>query len=211
LEYGTVTAKLTSAIAQTLTVGLPPGVANARLTVEGTAQEISELGAGKRGCQVTLPKGTSVLSASFDPPELPSSPHPLPPSLLVSKGRPVTASSIRTEDGDVGVANVVDGDETTRWTSAYQDNQWICVDLGSSRTIKEIKLDWESATGRDYDIEVSNDAQVWTTVKSIRGNSQTGWLDYPDLQAQGRYVRINCKVRATEYGFSLWEFQVFGS
>ena len=56
---------------------------------------------------------------------------------------------------------------------------------------REVKLDWETAAGKDYVIEVSDNAKDWKTVKSIKDNSQTGWLDYPALQAQGRYVRIN--------------------
>ena len=35
-------------------------------------------------------------------------------------------------------------------------------------------------------------------------------VEYPNLKTKGRYVRINCKTRTMEYGFSLWEFQVFG-
>jgi len=84
------------------------------------------------------------------------------------------------------------------------------VDLGDSRTINEVKLNWEEAAGKDYDIEVSDDTNTWKTIKSVTNNSETGWLDYPGLKAKGRYVRINGKTRTTQYGFSLWEFQVFG-
>ena len=101
------------------------------------------------------------------------------------------------------------GNPGTRWSSESTDNQWINVDLGSSKKISEVKLDWETATAKDYDIEVSDDANSWTAVKSITDNSATGWLDYPDLNIQGRYVRINCKTHATNFGFSLFEFQVF--
>jgi len=128
----------------------------------------------------------------------------------LSQGKPVVASSVRTQDGNMGAANVVDGDEATRWSSDYLDNQWIYVDLGAVKSIAEVKLDWEAATAKDYDIEVSNDAKDWTSIKSIGNNAAAGWLDYPNLNAQGRYVRIDCKTRATDYGFSLREFQVFG-
>jgi hypothetical protein len=121
---------------------------------------------------------------------------------------PVTASSINMQDGDRAAANAVDGELGTRWSSKQEDNQWIYVDLGAPKKISEVKLDWETATAKDYDIEVSDDAQSWAVVKSVRDNSTTGWLDYPHLDTQGRYVRINCKTRATGYGFSLWEFQV---
>jgi alpha-L-fucosidase 2 len=131
----------------------------------------------------------------------------LPASASLAWKRPTTVSSVA--DDDPG-ANAVDGDEDTRWSSAYADHQWIYVDLGNSRTINEVKLNWEQAAGKDYDIEVSDDADTWKTIKSITNNSETGWLDYPGLIAKGRYVRINGKTRTTQYGFSLWEFQVFG-
>ena len=139
-------------------------------------------------------------------------PHTAPAAIvrLLSQGKPVTVSSTRAQDGNVVAANVVDGDESTRWSSDYLDNQWIYVDLGSVKPIGEIKLDWETATAKDYDIDVSDDARSWSTVKSITGNSAAGWLDYPNLNTRGRYVRINCKIRTTQYGFSLRELQVLG-
>jgi beta-mannosidase len=134
-----------------------------------------------------------------------SAPAPTP----ISEDHPVTVSST-SKDAGLEADNAVDGDENTRWSSDSKDNQWIYVDLGSSRKIDEIKLDWETAAGKDYDLEVSDDATNWITVKSITNNSAIGWLNYPNLNAKGRYVRVNCKTRATNYGFSLWEFQVFG-
>jgi len=139
-------------------------------------------------------------------------PHVAPEASLplLSQGKPVTVSSTRMQDGDVGSTNAVDSDESTRWSSDYLDNQWIYVDLGAVKSIEEVKLDWEAAGGKDYNIEVSDDANTWTVIKSVTGNTSLGWLDYPGLKAHGRYVRINCKTRMTEYGFSLREFQVFG-
>jgi alpha-L-fucosidase 2 len=126
----------------------------------------------------------------------------------LAQGQPVTVSS--TDDPSRPGSNAVDEDTSSRWSSKAEDNQWIYVDLGASKSIVDIKLDWESAAGKDYVIEVSDDAQTWTAVKSVPNNSATGWLDYPQLQARGRYVRINGKTRLTKYGFSLWELQVFG-
>jgi len=130
-----------------------------------------------------------------------------PASASLAWKRPVTVSSVAD---DCPGSNAVDGDDGTRWSSAHNDNEWIYVDLGGSKTINDVKLNWEQAAGKDYDIEVSDDAKTWKTVKSITNNSVAGWLDYANLKTKGRYVRINCKTRTSEYGFSLWEFQVFG-
>ena len=136
--------------------------------------------------------------------------HEAPLRTPLSQGKPVTASSVRTLDGDVVPGNVVDGDEGTRWSSDYADDQWIMVDLGAVHPIDEVKLEWEAAAGKDYDIAVSEDGHAWTVARSVTGNASVGWLDYTGLKARGRYVRIDCKTRLTGYGFSLKELKVFG-
>lgn len=121
--------------------------------------------------------------------------------------RPVTASS---DDGQHLPAAATDGDDNTRWASQNSDDQWISIDLGSTRKISEVRLDWEAAAGKDYDIDVSDDGQEWKTVQAVTGNTKSGWLDYPGLDGEGRYLRVHGKTRATSYGFSLWEIEVFG-
>jgi hypothetical protein len=64
---GKVTTHLTSAVAQTVSLALPPGALNARLTVNGREQPLSYLGGGRVGCHVALPQGRSTISATFDP------------------------------------------------------------------------------------------------------------------------------------------------
>jgi hypothetical protein len=122
--------------------------------------------------------------------------------------RPVTVSS---DDGVHPAAAAVDGDAGTRWSSRNSDDQWISIDLGDSQPINKVRIDWEKSAAKDFDIEVSDDAQAWTIAKSVTGNGETGWLEYGGLKARGRYVRVHGKTRITHYGFSLWEIQVFGT
>ncbi|RZL05199.1 MAG: discoidin domain-containing protein [Hymenobacter sp.] len=101
-----------------------------------------------------------------------------------------------------------DGKGNTRWESASTDIQSIVVDLGSVQTIDRIRLTWENAYGKDFTLEVSNDQQTWTVVQTVIGNNTTA-NEYPNLKASGRYVKMNGTKRATVYGFSLFEFEVF--
>ena len=103
-----------------------------------------------------------------------------------------------------------DGSGTTRWESAYADAQFITVDLGSVQTIDRIRLTWESALGKDFTLDVSNDNATWTTVQTVTNNSSTS-NEYPNLGATGRYVRMNGTQRGTAYGYSLYEFEVFNT
>ena len=61
-----------------------------------------------------------------------------------------------------------------------------------------------------YDIQVSTStAGPWQTVYT--DNAGNGGVDNVEgLTAVGRYVRMYGRARATQYGHSLWEFDVYG-
>src|SRR5690242_16899130 len=83
---------------------------------------------------------------------------------LLSQGRPVTASS--SEGAGTPASAAVDGNTGTRWSSAFSDPQWIQVDLGSSRAICGVSLQWEAAHATAFQIQVSGDGSTWTSVYS---------------------------------------------
>lgn len=133
-------------------------------------------------------------------------PAPPPSETNLALYRPVTVSS--TADGTVG-ASAVDGSAATRWSSAYSDPQWIYVDLGSSRSISSVRLSWEAAYGKAFKIQVSNDASAWSDVYSTTtGTGGVQSISFSPTNA--RYVRMYGTQRGTTYGYSLWEFEVYG-
>jgi hypothetical protein len=117
----------------------------------------------------------------------------------------VASSNEKTETSEK-FAN--DGDKTTRWSSLYANDQFINVDLGETKTFNRIKLFWEAAFGKTYELQISNDAETWTTVFS-EANGNGGEDDIKIESVNARYVRMYGKTRATAYGFSLWEFEVY--
>jgi acyl-homoserine lactone acylase PvdQ len=120
-------------------------------------------------------------------------------------GRPVSASS--TQFG-LPASRAVDGDPTTRWSSWWSDNQSITVDLGSARPVARVILRWETAFGRAYRIEVSTDGQSWRSVWAT--DDGDGGVDNDAFAATtARYVRMQGVRRATGYGYSLWELEVY--
>jgi hypothetical protein len=105
-------------------------------------------------------------------------------------------------------AKAVDGNDSTRWSSNWSDNQWITVDLGSTQTFDRVLLHWESAYGKAYRIEVSNDNRNWTTVYSTSAGD--GGTDNDTFApASARYVRMQGVSRGSSYGYSLYEFEVY--
>ncbi|WP_191293889.1 discoidin domain-containing protein [Kitasatospora herbaricolor] len=126
---------------------------------------------------------------------------------LLSQGKPVTASSV--ENVGTPASAAVDGNTGTRWSSSASDPQWIQVDLGSTVTIGQVVLVWEAAYAKAYQIQTSTDGANWTTINAT--TTGAGGTETLNVTGSGRYVRMNGTQRATQYGYSLWEFQVYGS
>ena len=126
---------------------------------------------------------------------------------LLSQGKTATASS--TENAGTPAADAVDGNTGTRWSSAFSDPQWLEVDLGASASISQVVLNWESAYATAFQIQTSNDGTNWTNIYST--TTGTGGVQTLNITGSGRYVRMYGTARATGYGYSLWEFQVYGT
>jgi hypothetical protein len=125
----------------------------------------------------------------------------------LAQGRTATASS--TENGGTPASAAVDGNTGTRWSSAFADPQWIQVDLGATQAVCRVALNWEAAYGRAFQIQLSDNGTSWNTVFST--TTGAGGNQSVDVTGSGRYVRLNGTARATQYGYSLWEFQVFST
>jgi hypothetical protein len=126
---------------------------------------------------------------------------------LLSQGKPATSSSV--ENASFPAPNAVDGNTGTRWSSAFSDPQWLQVDLGATHSISQVVLNWEAAFGKAFQVQTSNDGTNWTTIFST--TTGTGGIQTLNVTGSGRFVRMNGTARATQWGYSLWEFQVFGT
>jgi hypothetical protein len=128
-------------------------------------------------------------------------------TMNLALGRPAVASSM--ENAGTPASNAFDANTGTRWSSAYSDPQYIYVDLGAVNTICQVSLLWEAAYATSFQIDVSNDAVSWVTLQTITGNAST--TNVIPVSGSGRYVRMYGLTRATGYGYSLFEFQVYGT
>ncbi len=112
----------------------------------------------------------------------------------------------------------------SRWVSHRQkdypgedvNSQWLQVDLEDVYNISKVVLDWEEACGKDYNIQVSLDGETWENISEVRGNSapkdsKHNVREYTyDEDVLARYVRVLGIEPAGQYGYSLWEFEVYG-
>ena len=131
----------------------------------------------------------------------------------IALGSEATASS--AENAGTSASSAVDGDLSTRWSSAFSDPQWLQLDLGATADISGFTINWEAAFATAYHIEVSNDATTWTQVYSTTsGSGGTESITVP-AGTSGRYVRLTGTARTTiggaQYGYSIYEFQVLGT
>jgi beta-galactosidase len=130
-----------------------------------------------------------------------------PPGVNLALDQPATSS---TTQGTGLTANYVnDGNLTTRWASAGGiDPSWVEIDLGSVQAFDNVILYWEAAYANTYQIQYSNDNVNWSVAyNNTKGVGGVENLAFPTVQ--GRYIRMYGETRATAYGYSLYEFQVY--
>jgi len=132
---------------------------------------------------------------------------PPPPPSNVALGKPTASSS--NENASFTPNLAVDGNGGTRWSSAFSDPQWIRIDLGATFAINRVVLRWEAAFGRAYQIQTSNDGTTWTTIRST--TTGAGGVEDLAVTGTGRFVRMNGTARGTQWGYSLFEFEVYGT
>jgi hypothetical protein len=84
------------------------------------------------------------------------------------------------------------------------------VDLGVDMDISRVVIYWETAYARNFRIETATAAapSEFTTSRAVT-NSGGGveTVTFPPVRA--RYVRLFCVTRATQWGFSAYEFEIY--
>ncbi|MDR3690718.1 MAG: glycoside hydrolase family 3 C-terminal domain-containing protein [Fimbriimonas sp.] len=122
-------------------------------------------------------------------------------------GRPVRVSSSEVRP-DVKGNYAVDGDDSTRWSSAFSDPQWISVNLGKATTIDHVVLKWETAFAKTYSIQFSIDGKTWVDAyRTELGDGGTEFVHFAPVTV--RWVRMYAEKRGTEFGDSLYSFEVY--
>lgn len=122
-------------------------------------------------------------------------------------GKPATASG---SQGGNTASNINDGNSATRWESPAEDNHRVIIDLQEPFLVNRMKLVWEGAYADRYGILVSLDGDSWWNIHDCQqGKGGTETISFEAVPA--RYVRLDCLHRATEWGSSLFEWEVYGT
>jgi CxxC motif-containing protein (DUF1111 family) len=147
--------------------------------------------------------GGDVATPPPDQPTPPQQPVDITkPGLAV---KPVKVTSSAVEGGNTADLTI-DGKLNTRWSSLADNGAWIQFDFGAKQQIGYMKLTWENAYGKQYNLLVSDDGQAWTQVRAV-SNGLGGTEEFFNLGVNARYLQLQGVQRATQYGYSLFEVE----
>lgn len=105
--------------------------------------------------------------------------------------------------------NACDRNLATRWSSDFSDPQWILFKFPKPVTISELRLWWETAYAKEYEIQISLDQQNWTSVfHEKKGDGELDKIEFEPISTQ--HLRILCLRRGTAYGYSIFEVEILG-
>ena len=117
-----------------------------------------------------------------------------------------TASSVHQQPYLAEYA--VDGDESSYWSSAFQDDAWLAVDLGAAKRVSRVVIVWENAYAKAFTVEISPDGTSWKEIhKTADGKGGTTNITFDATEA--RYVRVVCTQRGTAWGHAIRELEVY--
>lgn len=120
-----------------------------------------------------------------------------------------TSSTI--EGAEYKAKYAFDGDMSTRWASndpAAHGPEYLTVDLGADYDLQKIVLKWEAAYANEYAIQTSNDGITFSPM--FYTSNGDGGIDDLDIGGHhARFLRLKCISKATPYGYSLYEFEVY--
>ena len=162
-----------------------------------------------------IAEGTTDLIATYEGQEiarLPVTVELYRPNLAL--GKPAQAN--KNTDTDKPAFHAVDGKEDTR-LGFPKTSGWINfdVDLGEVYELTDIAILWEDACPSSYKVEgsLTGANNTWVTI-SDRGTPPVK----PDWErialvppVSARHLRVTSNSFVTQYGMSIWEFQVFGN
>ncbi|MBO3743897.1 glycosyl hydrolase [Actinoplanes flavus] len=136
--------------------------------------------------------------------------RPVPDPALgadLAQSRPIWAKT--SENTWLDARWAVDGNSRTRWSSTYADSQWIYLQLARPTVVRKIRLDWEAAYARKFQVQVSADGTTWRNACPDQAGVPGVQIVQLDDTQPVHYVKIYAWERATNYGYSLWSLNVY--
>ena len=94
------------------------------------------------------------------------------------------------------------------WVPESGGREWLAVDLGEERTLKEVRLHWLRAAASGT-VQVSRDSASWRDLATFSGG-QAQRCDTVQVSGKGRWVRVLLDSSVDGNPYILTEMEVFG-
>ena len=108
----------------------------------------------------------------------------------------------KATDGDVD-------DPNTYWLSSNNNQDYLMVDLGETRTISKVAVTWNSSQyATAFNVEVSTNGTDWTTAKAVAGNTEAKNVITLDTPVEAQFVKIQGVTRNANY-YGIKEVEIF--
>ncbi|MDR1188197.1 MAG: discoidin domain-containing protein, partial [Bifidobacteriaceae bacterium] len=118
--------------------------------------------------------------------------------------------------------NGIDGILATRWSSDNEPdctpkpceydptNDWFQVTLPEAKPVHHINIYWEAALPSQFKLQISEDGESWTdVVRAVDPVPSARSTHVMAVDTPVRYVRMQGVARATAWGYSIYEFEIW--
>ncbi len=131
------------------------------------------------------------------------------------------AKNCEVYSGSGNAKAVVDANYETRWIDESNENTiaWLMIDLGVTHYLSKVKIYWEAAYAKEYDVFLENNINVETfngdtssfkAVASVKEHDKYIYEDDCMLnEAYGRYLIIKFLSKGTAYNYSIYEIEAY--
>ena len=122
----------------------------------------------------------------------------------------ISQATASTESDAGGPWSTIDGDFSTRWESAHGiDPQWLVLEFENEEQVGIVKIVWETAAAKKYNIQVSKNKKTWKTVAKITDGIEAEERTIAFHPINAKYLRVLGKSRLTDWGYSIYEIEAY--
>ena len=129
---------------------------------------------------------------------------------LLDNLKAIEGSSVQNSIG-----NIVDNNTSSSWQASSTKDEYVIIDLGDVYLIDGLSIIWEVANAKDYDVKISKENSGWDSIKPVYqfkdglSGNRTDELRFNT--AEGRYIKLELKTGTTQWGFRIYELDVYSS
>ncbi len=132
----------------------------------------------------------------------------LPEDGNLARGKKAVSSSDGVKDY-LSASAVTDGNTGSAWSARKGEGQWVYIDMQEPVTVSDIVLSWESMASDKYCIQVSDDADQWTTIYTAENGSEPV-QEISIEPVTARYFKVLNLTASRHRNMAIHEMELYG-